>query len=234
MILVDGDIVAYRCAYKAQDDRAEYASYTAGSYLSDLISDLYIKLNQGEPDYLVYLTGKSEDNFRHDYAVTADYKANRKDKEKPKHLKVIRDYLIKDWNAIVSTDCEADDLIATAATEHKGSVIVSVDKDFDQVPGLHYNPNKKELYDVNEEDAVKFLYEQILTGDRVDNIIGIRGIGPVKAKKALAECSTELEMFAKCVEMYEGRERVIENARLLYLRRTEGELWMPPEEDVNV
>ena len=230
MILVDGDIVAYRCAYKAQDDRAKYAAYTAGSYLSELISDVYVKLGS-DPEYFVYLTGRSEDNFRHDHAVTAGYKANRKDKEKPKHLKVIRDYLISDWDAIVSGDCEADDLIATAATEHKGSVIVSVDKDFDQVPGLHYNPNKKEMYDVKEDDAVRFLYEQILTGDRVDNIIGIYGIGPVKARKHLAKCSTELEMYNKCVELYEGSERVVENARLLYLRRTEGELWQSPEED---
>ena len=232
MILIDGDIVAYKCAYKAQDDRPKYAAYTASSYLSDLISDLYVKLKD-EPDYLVYLSGRSEGNFRHKYAVTAGYKENRKDKEKPKHLSVIRDHLIESWNAIVSTDCEADDLIAIAATINKGSVIVSVDKDFDQVPGLHYNPNKKELYDVSEDEAVRFLYEQILTGDRVDNIIGIYGIGPVKARKALAECSTELEMFEKCVEMYEGsRERVIENARLLYLRRAEGELWMPPVEDL--
>jgi len=39
VILIDGDIVAYRCAYKSRDDRAEYAAYSAGSYLSDLISD---------------------------------------------------------------------------------------------------------------------------------------------------------------------------------------------------
>jgi len=234
VILVDGDIVAYRCAYKAQDDRPKYAAYTASSYLSDLISDLYIKLDDGEPEYKVYLTGPSEENFRHDYAVTAGYKANRKDKEKPKHLKVIRDHLISDWDAIVSVRCEADDVIATAATEHSGSVIVSVDKDFDQVPGLHYNPNKKTLYNVTEEDAVKFLYEQILTGDRVDNIIGIYGIGPVKARKHLADCESEVSMYNKCVELYENEARVVENARLLYLQRTEGEIWTAPEENSDV
>ena len=42
MIHIDGDIVAYRCAYKSQEDREEYAAYSAGAYLSDLISDLYI------------------------------------------------------------------------------------------------------------------------------------------------------------------------------------------------
>ena len=53
MILIDGDIVAYRCAYKSKDDRAEYAAYSAGSYLSDLISDLYI-LIEDEPEYVCF------------------------------------------------------------------------------------------------------------------------------------------------------------------------------------
>jgi 5'-3' exonuclease len=224
VILIDGDIVAYRCAYKSIDDRAEYAAYSAGSYLSDLISDLYILIDD-EPEYRVFLTGKG--NFRHEYAVTAGYKENRKDKEKPEHLAAIRQYLIDEWEAIVSDEEEADDLIAIAATQQP-SIIVSTDKDFDQVPGKHFNPNTGRLYDVSEEDAVKFLYEQILTGDRADNIMGIKGVGPVKAKKALADCVTERQMYDVCVEMYGDEERVIENGRLLYLRRKEGEIWNAP------
>jgi len=224
VILIDGDIVAYRCAYKSKDDRAEYATYSVGSYLSDLISDLYI-LIEDEPEYRVFLTGKG--NFRHEYAVTAGYKENRKDKEKPEHLAVIRQYLIDEWEAVVSDEEEADDLIAIAATQQP-SIIVSIDKDFNQVPGEHFNPNTGKLYNVSEEDAVKFLYEQILTGDRADNIIGIKGVGPVKAKKALADCVTERQMYDVCVEMYGGDERVIENGRLLYLRRKEGEIWNAP------
>lgn len=224
MILIDGDIVAYRCAYKSKDDRAEYAAYSVGSYLSDLISDLYI-LIEDEPEYRVFLTGKG--NFRHEYAVTAGYKENRKDKEKPEHLAVIRQYLIDEWEAVVSDEEEADDLIAIAATQQP-SIIVSIDKDFNQVPGKHFNPNTGKLYNVSEEDAVKFLYEQILTGDRADNIMGIKGVGPVKAKKALADCVTERQMYDVCVEMYGGDERVIENGRLLYLRRKEGEIWNAP------
>ena len=123
---------------------------------------------------------------------------------------------------------EADDLIAIAMTENPDSIILSTDKDFDQLPGRHYNPTKQELYTVSEEDATRFLYEQILTGDRVDNIIGLKGVGPVKAKKALAGLDTELEMFNKCVEMYEDEARVIENARLLFLRRKPGQIWEPP------
>lgn len=225
MILIDGDIVAYKCAYKSQEDREEYACYSASSYLSDLISELYIQI-EDEPEYRVFLSGKG--NFRNDIAVTAEYKGNRKNKPKPEHLQAIRQHMIDHWDAIVSEGCEADDLIATAATENPGSIIVSVDKDFDQVPGLHYNPNKMDLYTVNEEDAVRFLYEQILMGDRADNIIGLKGIGEKKAAKALEDCTTELEMYNKAVEMYGSVERVHENAKLLYLQRKKDDMWEPP------
>jgi len=57
VILIDGDIVAYRCAFKCNDESVKTACYTTGSFLSDLVSDLYTMID-GEPDYRVYLTGK--------------------------------------------------------------------------------------------------------------------------------------------------------------------------------
>jgi 5'-3' exonuclease len=70
---------------------------------------------------------------------------------------------------------------------------------------------------------------QILTGDSADNIIGLKGIGPVKAEKILEGAVDECEMYQRCVEAYDGvEERVIENAHLLFLRRHEGQIWKPP------
>jgi len=106
-------------------------------------------------------------------------------------------------------------------------VICSVDKDFDQVPGWHYNFVKNEKYYVTPEEGLFFFYRQILMGDRIDNIMGIKGIGEKKSAKIL-EGMTEQEMYDKCVELHESEERVIENARLLWLRREEGQLWNPP------
>lgn len=224
MILIDGDIVAYRCAFKCNDEPAKTACYTTGSFLSDLISDLYVKI-EGEPDYRVYLTGKG--NFRNDVAVTAPYKGNRKDKEKPVHLQAIREYLIEKWNAVVSENEEADDLIAIDATPD--SIIVSLDKDFQQVPCRHYNFNKRTLSSVNEKEGMLFFYRQIIMGDKADNIVGVYGIGDKKSQKIL-EGLSEIEMFNKCVELLESEERVIENARLLWLRREPNQTWERPRE----
>ena len=227
MILVDGDIVAYRCAFKCNDESEKTACYTTGSFLSDMISHLYTMID-GEPDYKVYLTGKG--NFRHDIAVTEPYKGNRKEKEKPVHLEAIRQYLIKDWNAVVSEGEEADDLIAIDATAIPDSIIVSLDKDFNQVPGKHYNFNKQDLYDVSEDEGLLFFYRQIIMGDKADNIVGVHGIGEKKSQKLLEDLS-EIEMYNKCIELLDSEERVIENARLLWLRREPDQLWEPPVEE---
>jgi len=227
VILVDGDIVAYRCACKCNDESEKTACYTTGSFLSDMISHLYTMID-GEPDYKVYLTGKG--NFRHDIAVTEPYKGNRKEKEKPVHLEAIRQYLIKDWNAVVSEGEEADDLIAIDATAIPDSIIVSLDKDFNQVPGKHYNFNKQDLYDVSEDEGLLFFYRQIIMGDKADNIVGVHGIGEKKSQKLLEDLS-EIEMYNKCIELLDSEERVIENARLLWLRREPDQLWEPPVEE---
>lgn len=225
MILIDGDIVAYRCAFKCNDESENTACYTTGSFLSDMISELFTKID-GEPDYHVFLTGKG--NFRNDIAVTAPYKGNRKEKEKPVHLEAIRQYLVENWNATISEDQEADDDIAIAATDE--SIIVSLDKDFKQVPCRHYNFNKQELTEVTEAEGLLFFYQQIIMGDRADNIMGVHGIGEKKSLKLL-EGLTEIEMYNKCIELLESEERVIENARLLWLRREPNQLWEPPSEE---
>ena len=196
---------------------------TMASFMEDLVM---FQLNVNE--WTTFLTGKT--NFRNDIAVTAPYKGNRKG-EKPTHHALLREYLELSWNGQVSKDCEADDEIAIAATTHGDeSVIVSLDKDFDQVQGWHYNFVKRDQYYVTYDEGVLNFYCQFLTGDRIDNIIGVDGIGPVKARKLL-EGKTEQEMFDICVEQLGSVERAVENGRLLFLQRYPNQLWSPPNED---
>ncbi len=67
-------------------------------------------------------------------------------------------------------------------------------------------------------------------GDSADNIKGIHRVGEVTATKMLAELKTEQEFYACCVEAM-GAERVLENGRLLWLRRTADQMWEPPNEE---
>lgn len=176
-------------------------------------------------DYKAWITGKT--NFRFEIATTVPYKGNRKDAPKPKHYDALRKHLMK-LGAIMSEGEEADDAVGIASTQ--GNYwIVHVDKDLDQLPGWHYNPVKDEEYYVTEFEGLYSFYKQILTGDRVDNIEGLRGIGPVKADKILKDCTTEKELYEACLKAYDGNtDRVLENGKLLWLRRETNQMWQPP------
>jgi len=226
-ILIDGDPFAYRAAFSCQGDELDDALDKVDDLLDQAVWE--VENYMGGEGYQVYLTGKG--NFRYDVAVSHEYKGNRKGVEKPEHLADIRQHMIDNWDAIVSEDEEADDLLGIASTEYgPDAIVVSVDKDMLQLPCRHFNPTKSEIKEVSEEEGTKFFYTQILTGDRSDNIVGLYGIGPKKAEKLLDGLVTEEDLYVAVLQAYGGDEaRVIENARLLWLRRTEGELWEPPQ-----
>ena len=230
-VLVDADIISYQVGFSKEVT----SEATALAKTRDVVD--YIKHNCQQDDveqYTFYLTGKG--NFRNDYAVTAQYKANRQGRDKPEYLDLIKGYLRLEYDAIVTEGRECDDAIAThAASLDYNCIAASIDKDFLQIPCWHFNFRRGEWYKPTEWEGLQFFYSQILTGDSVDNIIGLKGIGPVKAEKALASCTTEKALYETCVASYlfhynakEAEERVIENARLLWLQRHEGQIWKPP------
>lgn len=225
-VLIDGDIVVYRAALAptsiTQEDARQKVDEVIDWIVQNACNSSYLD------DFQVYLSGSS--NFRHDIAVTHPYKGNRKDLEPPVHKQFCRDYLKDNYNAIVSDGEEADDLLAIEATRlGYSTVIASIDKDLLQVPCYHYNFKNDTWFEVTDFEGLLSFYLQILTGDKADNIIGLHGVGPVKAKKLLAGLDYEQELWDKVVEAYDGdEERVLENARLLWLRREENEMWLPP------
>ena len=225
-VLIDGDIVAYRSAFATQDLFPKDAEEKAEILLDYILEET---LEFPTPDqYEIYLTGSG--NFRHQVAKSHEYKGNRKSAEKPIHLYHIRQYMVDKFDAKVSEGEEADDLIAIEATRlGPDTVVASIDKDMLQIPCHHFNFGKNEWKTVDEWSGLQFFYSQILTGDRADNIVGLYRVGPVKATKMLSDAKTEQDLWEACVKAYDGDvDRVIENARLLWLRRTEGEIWQPP------
>ena len=223
--LLDADTMAFRAAAACKSESVSTALFTVDS----IVTDALLYCDHGEAFYdkwQLYLTGSN--NFRKEIATSHPYKGNRTT-PKPEHLPAVRDHLVQKWGAIIAEGQEADDAIAIDATKlGDACVMISIDKDFKQIPGHHYNFVKREHFHVTPEDGLRFLYKQILMGDSTDNIIGLYGIGTKKADKMLEDCTTEQEMYNVAVEAYENEERVIENARLLYLRRKENELWQPP------
>lgn len=222
--IIDADILVYRIGFATHNDTEELAIKTMAGYLEDMIMFDLPYCNT----WTLHLTGKG--NFRDEVAVTAPYKGNRSGNEKPTHYHALREYLAWSWDATIWQGIEADDAVAIEATElgDKG-IIVSLDKDLDQVVGWHYNFAKGLLYYVDPKTAQLNFYKQFLVGDIVDNIKGVKGIGDKRAT-ALLEDKTEEEMWEIIVEKL-GYDRAIENGHLLYMLRSVGDSFKPPVTD---
>jgi hypothetical protein len=228
-LIIDGDILVYRAGFSKNATSEEAACQELHDLVNSIVNECIAFPKSG--DFIIYLTGST--NFRHAIAVSHPYKGNRKGSGKPEHFNAIRQYIIDKFPTEISIDEEADDLIAIMATKVGPSVIVATtDKDMQQLVCKHYNPRTGIHSVVNKFEALLSFYTQLLTGDTVDNIKCIKGVGPKKAEKLLAECRSEGELYLTCVRAYEDAgeapERLLENARLLHLRRVEGELWEPP------
>lgn len=245
---------------KDEEDTYSIVKRVEAEPLENALHSVKLQLNSimegaGARKARLYLTGK--DNFREKLATILPYKGNRDPDHKPVHYEAIKRYLIEEWGAQVVDGIEADDALATDLYQdfikqpgkiHGDVILCTIDKDLDTVPGLHYNFVKKHNYFVTEEEATYNFYTQLLTGDKTDNIQGIPGIGPAKAKKILEGCDTPNEMFRAVEAAYEdyytnpknekklnAAEKsmdvykiIFENAQLLWMRREENDMWTPP------
>lgn len=182
------------------------------------------------------------DNFRYHVAKTKPYKGNRDAAHRPTHEQAIKDYLMSQYNHAISDGEEADDYIGINhyklwVQDPESSVIATLDKDLNMIPGLHYNFSKNKAYYVDPEEADYTFWKQLLTGDSTDNIPGIPGVGPVQAAKLLAGCSTEreyAEAASTAYECYYGdrwEEVMTEMGRLIWIRREPDQWWTVPKYD---
>ena len=223
--LLDGDILVYRVGFGANDE-------TEGIARSRMDESIEKILEAVRADsYEVFLTSSDKSNYRH--AIFPDYKANRK-APKPTHYDLLRDYLVSEHKAEMVHGQEADDAMAIAQVlAGKDTIICTIDKDLDQIPGWHYNFVKGLKYKVTEFEGLLKLYTQLLMGDAVDNIKGIPGIGPKKAEKLLEGCISEQDMYNAVEAAYKAAfpENYMEMLRtyglLLKIRTFEGENWKP-------
>ena len=106
-----------------------------------------------------------------------------------------------------------------------------------QIPGQHYKwpisttkwSKEAEYLNISELDGLRNFYISSLVGDRSDNIVGVDGIGPVKAKKLLNGCESGKEMYEICKEQYNNEERYHRNLKLLWILREHGKVFDPNE-----
>ena len=239
-VLVDADIVCFQFAslneveYQWDEELASKVidQDRAIDDLEVFIRDLKKELKAEETIFCF----STAPNWRYD--VYPSYKSNRK-KEKPSLFYQLKDHVLTNYQCKVKPSLEADDVIGIMATLKPGKyIIASIDKDLNQIPGKHFNWRTGEMTNVSLEEADRFFYRQVLTGDPTDGYPGCPGIGPKTADRILDDAGEN--PWPVIVKTYEAKglteEDALVQARVArILRKTEYDfkakkpkLWVPP------
>jgi hypothetical protein len=218
-----------------------------GHALSNLRSTMDAIISGSEADrYRVFITGSG--NFRETLATSFTYKGNRDRSERPFYYEKLREVLCTDWLAEVVDGIEADDAMAmnqwadydshalVNKEEDCQTIICSLDKDLNMIPGWHYDWVKDKRYYIDDDTALYNFFIQLCTGDNNDNIIGISGVGPVRAKSIVSEAMGDgtsvvknAEAIFRVIQSEYAKagieDRLEENADLLWMLRTKDTTW---------
>lgn len=191
---LDADFLAYIVTAEKKEEDGTKSLDACLDHLRDAIESF--RLMAGAEKVMLHITPKgSTKGNRYNIALLKEYQGNRKDKPKPRHLHLVRDYMEKHMGAVAHYDCEADDGMAAAqyAAIARGekdlSIIVTKDKDLRMVPGLHLDWDSGEIEDIDPVGYVTlkelksgkkvhgggalFFFAQLLRGDTADNISGL-------------------------------------------------------------
>lgn len=214
--IIDGDILIYRSCHKALKDNLDVTS---------VFDDLYEELTDQMActRYSLHISGKG--NFRKNLKQGfTNYKGKRKDK--PANYHFIRDYVIKKYDTVTVPLYEADDTACIEGTKYlkEGQLfmVATVDKDWKMIGGLFYNMQYKSLTAIGKHEAIEYFHKQLITGDSVDNIPGLFGMGVKKADKIVKGKNLK-EQFDAIIKTYKKMhpddyvDRLNAMGQLLYL-----------------
>ncbi len=246
VLLIDGDVIAYRAAAASQkvvEWQADVASHwcdlpVAENLCKDEIEGAFINL---EADEVVVLLSDPADNFRLD--VLPSYKGHRRDILKPVALGALKDFLRSTYQVIERPRLEADDLMGIIATSGNSivpgrKIIVTRDKDLRTVPAEVYflgdRGGRYRSTKITPEEADRFWMLQTLMGDTADGYKGCPGVGDIKAAKLLAAAGNRLPEWWDCVVSAfeaagQSAEEALAQARCARILRAEDYDWTTGE-----
>lgn len=227
LFLLDAYALIYRAYYALNRNPRINSKGLNTSAILGFANTLWEVLSNENPDYIAVVFDPKGGSFRNEFYPA--YKANRE--KTPEDISLSIPYikqLIKAFNipVVMVENYEADDVIGTLAKqaekENLLTFMMTPDKDFGQLVSENikmYKParmgNKAEILGVEEvcekfgverpEQVIDFLG---LSGDVSDNIPGIAGVGPVTAKKLIAQFGSIEEMVARCDEIKNPKLRL--------------------------
>ena len=191
-LLIDADVLIYQYAsavetlYEWEPDRFTLASDAKEAKQRLDLAVAELKEDLEADDFVMCLS--DVENFRK--VILPTYKASRKKTRKPLCFIELKEYVQDTYRSRLLPGLEADDVLGILMTGRRirgEKVIVTVDKDLDTIPGLHFNPWKddQDVVDITPEEADYNHLFQTLTGDATDGYTGIPGVGPKRAAQIL-------------------------------------------------
>ncbi len=200
--LIDGSGYIYRAFYGIRALSTASGEPTNAVYgFATMIQKV---LDDEKPEFVAITFDASRHTFRQ--RIYPQYKAQRPPPPEDLVPQIPRIHQVAEsfrLPTFVSTEYEADDLIATmtrlALEDGKDVVVVTGDKDlmqlvgprvtiFDPMKAVHIGPKEvEEKFGVPPERVLDALS---LAGDSSDNIPGVKGVGPKTATKLLLEFGT--------------------------------------------
>jgi DNA polymerase-1 len=233
-LLIDADYFFYRAAAASeleldysQDLTVVVGNFSQGKKIVETeISQLCERFDTDD----VLLTFTDQTNFRK--CVDETYKGNRT-KRKPAGYLKLKNWGMTNWQSLMKPALEADDVCGILATNKslENFVLISPDKDMEQIPCRLYNLKKE--WTQTPEAAKKKLFQQTLEGDQCDGYRGCHGVGPKSAEKILSKIEGEaywpavVEAFLKAGQTEADALRTIRLARILQAEDWDADKQMP-------
>jgi len=176
--------------------------------------------NYDVKEYIFF--NNSRGNFRK--VLDKNYKANRLNVELPPLLNEMHELVTVLYDSKKTYGMETDDIVAkywyklSNEFGRDNVLIISIDKDYKQLPALIYNYHYKHrcIYDISEKQALYNFYEQMIIGDGADNVNYCKGYGKVYASKIFNDCKTHYQFTKKTYELF--RKIYKSKAKLKYIQ----------------
>lgn len=233
IVLVDADSLVWSSCYR-QKKHLEDDGLNTLEEAQLKFDEVYMQIiNRIEETYeidKVITFNNAIGNFRKQISKT--YKANRIKRDIPEILSDLHNHVTYVYESKQGKGVETDDLVATYwsnLTEIMGRdkvVIVSIDKDYKQLPCLMYNYHSKHqcFYSISEQEAKRNFYTQMIVGDSADNVNFCKGYGDKYCLNVFADCLSDYSYIRVVFELYKklykskARENFIQCHRLLKLK----------------
>jgi DNA polymerase I len=230
-LVIDGNNLLYRCYHASR--HLPWESKVKAIFIFLRIMSRLLSENNYQKLLIVFDSAKT--NFRHQ--ILLEYKINRlaTPPELLEQMNILQNLLIQSTVPLTKLiNFEADDLIASFAFQNSRLKpnwifdIFSQDKDLrqllsNQINIFHYAQGKivcfayRDFYQEYNFLPSSYVDYLCLLGDKVDNIVGVNGIGKKSAQKLIQEFGTIENLYQNLSQLTpKTQDLLAKNQKLIY------------------